>query len=147
MRSGNIRRQRRFEFDQRTYGLLATVHKALEGASASHDLTWGVDASWTRTEQLRDGVQTNLSTGASSSTMLPDVFPVRDFPISETTRIGLFAQDEMRLADGRLSLVPGLRVDWYRLDPRADAIFVEDNPGMAVSGLDASQVSPKFGVI
>lgn len=146
-RSGNIRRQRRFEFDQRTYGLLATVHKALEGASASHDLTWGVDVSWTRTEQLRDGVQTHLTTGASSSTMLPDVFPVRDFPISETTRIGLFAQDEMRLADGRLSLVPGLRVDWYRLDPRADAIFVEDNPGMAVSGLDASQVSPKFGVI
>jgi hemoglobin/transferrin/lactoferrin receptor protein len=146
-RTGDIRRQRVFEFDQRTYGLQATFHKALAGASVSHDLTYGIDGAWTRTAQLRDGVQTDLATGASSSTILPDVFPVRDFPLSDTTEIGLFVQDEMRLADGRLSLVPGLRVDYYRLDPEVDAIFAEDNPGVPVSGLDDTSVSPKLGAI
>ncbi len=147
LRTGNIRRQRRFEFDQRVYGLQATFHKALEGGSIAHDLTYGLDVAWTRTEQLRNGVQTNLDTGASSSTILPDMFPVRDFPVSETTEVGLFVQDEVRLADGRLSLVPGLRVDFYRLEPEIDAIFADDNPGVAVAGLDDTSVSPKFGAI
>jgi len=147
LHTGNIRRQRRFDFDQRVYGLQATFHKALVGGSVSHDLTYGIDGAWTRTAQLRDGVQTDLNTGQSSSTILPDVFPVRDFPLSDTTEVGLFVQDEMRLADGRLSLVPGLRVDYYRLDPEVDAIFAEDNPGVPVSGLDDTSVSPKFGAI
>jgi len=147
LRTGNIRRQRRFEFDQRVYGVLATLHKALGGGNIAHDLTYGLDASWTRTEQLRDGVQTNLNTGVSSSTILPDVFPVRDFPLSDTTKVGVFVQDEMRLADGRLSLVPGLRIDYYKLEPEIDPIFAADNPGVPVSSLGQTRVSPKFGAI
>ncbi|AKC86157.1 TonB-dependent hemoglobin/transferrin/lactoferrin family receptor [Pseudoxanthomonas suwonensis] len=147
LRTGNIRRQRRFEFDQHVYGLQAIFHKALSGGSVSHDFTYGLDAARTRTEQLRNGVQTNLNTGVSSSTILPDVFPVRDFPLSDTAEVGLFVQDEMRLADGRLSLVPGLRVDVYRLEPEIDPIFAGDNPGVPVSDLDDTAVSPKFGAI
>ena len=129
------------------YGLQATLHKVMEGGSVVHDLTYGLDAAWTRTEQLRNALQTNLNTGATSSTIPPDAFPVRDFPLSDTTEVGVFVQDEMRLADGRLSLVPGLRVDWYRLEPEVDPIFADDNPGVPVAGLDDTSVSPKFGAI
>ncbi|WP_163047492.1 TonB-dependent receptor domain-containing protein, partial [Acinetobacter nosocomialis] len=69
------------------------------------------------------------------NTVLPDTFPVRDFPISKTTELGLYAQDEMRFADGRLSLVPGVRVDRYELKPEVDGIFAEDNPTTAVAQL------------
>jgi hemoglobin/transferrin/lactoferrin receptor protein len=82
-----------------------------------------------------------------STTILPDAFPVRDFPISKTTELGLYAQDEMRLADGKLSLVPGVRVDRYELKPEVDSIFAEDNPGVAVSELKKTSVSPKFGLV
>ena len=147
LRTGNIRRQREFLFDQQVQGLQANFHKGLTTGSVTHEFTYGLDAAWTRTEQLRNGVQTNLNTGVSSSTILPDVFPVRDFPNSDTIEIGVYVQDEMRLVDGHLSLIPGLRVDYYQLKPDVDAIFAADNPGVPVSDLDDTSVSPKFGAI
>ncbi|MCW4454150.1 TonB-dependent hemoglobin/transferrin/lactoferrin family receptor [Flavobacterium sp. MXW15] len=139
-------RHREFNFDQRVYGLQATFHKDLAGGSVEHALTYGFDGAWTETRQKRDGYQV-LANGSTSTTILPDAFPVRDFPISKTTELGLYVQDEMRFADGRLSLVPGLRVDHYELRPEVDAIFAGDNPGVAVADLTETSVSPKLGLV
>src|SRR5690606_32515912 len=54
---------------------------------------------------------------------------------------------EMSFADGRVTLVPGLRVDHYRLEPEVDPIFAADNPGVAVDALSETSVSPKLGVV
>ncbi|MEZ0472753.1 TonB-dependent hemoglobin/transferrin/lactoferrin family receptor [Luteimonas salinilitoris] len=140
------RRQRSFNFDQRVYGLQANFHKAFAGA-AQHDLTWGLDLARTETRQKRDGMVTNLITGDTTNRMLPDVFPVRDFPISETTTAALYVQDEIAFAGGAFRLVPALRVDHYELKPEVDGIFAEDNPGVAVSDLTETQVSPKLGAV
>ena len=75
--------------------------------SARHDLTWGIDASRTGNRQKRDGMVTSLLTGGTSNAMLPDVFPVRDFPVSATTTWALYAQDEIAFGnDGAFRLVP-----------------------------------------
>lgn len=140
------RREREFNFDQRVYGLQAMFHKALQTGTVAHDLTYGVEGTWTRTQQKRDGFQVNAR-GQVSNILSPDTFPVRDFPISKTTELGLYVQDEMRLADGRLSLVPGVRVDHYELRPQLDGIFATDNPGVAVSDLTKTSVSPKLGMV
>jgi hemoglobin/transferrin/lactoferrin receptor protein len=145
-RANRTTRHREFNFDQRVYGLQVVFHKALETGAVAHALTYGVDGAWTETRQKRDGYQV-LANGAISTTILPDAFPVRDFPISKTTELGLYAQDEMRFADGRFSLVPGVRVDHYELRPEVDGIFSADNPGMAVSGLTKTSVSPKLGMV
>ncbi|WNH50910.1 TonB-dependent hemoglobin/transferrin/lactoferrin family receptor [Stenotrophomonas oahuensis] len=145
-RSNRTSRHREFNFDQRVYGLQAVFHKGLETGSVSHELTYGLEGTWTETRQKRDGYQV-LANGQISTTILPDAFPVRDFPISKTTELGLYVQDEMRFADGRLSLVPGVRVDHYELRPDVDAIFAADNPGMAVSDLTKTSVSPKLGMV
>ncbi len=145
-RSNRTSRHREFNFDQRVYGLQAVFHKGLETGSVSHELTYGLEGTWTETRQKRDGYQV-LANGQTSTTILPDAFPVRDFPITKTTELGLYVQDEMRFADGRLSLVPGLRVDHYELRPDVDAIFAGDNPGMAVSDLTKTSVSPKLGMV
>ncbi|WP_258224232.1 TonB-dependent receptor, partial [Stenotrophomonas sp. HMWF003] len=140
------RREREFNFDQRVYGLQAVFHKGLQTGSVDHALTYGLEGTWTDTHQKRDGFQVNAR-GQVNTTILPDTFPVRDFPISKTTELGLYVQDEMRFADGRLSLVPGVRVDHYELRPETDGIFATDNPGVAVSDLTKTSVSPKLGLV
>jgi len=139
-------RERAFNFDQRTYGLQANFRKAF-GASVRHDLIYGLDIARTETRQKRDGLRTFPLTGVSTPVMSPDTFPVRDFPISRTTTAALYVQDEIGFADGTFRLVPGLRVDHYRLDPRHDAIFDTDNPGLALADIRETAVSPKLGVV
>jgi hemoglobin/transferrin/lactoferrin receptor protein len=145
LRSNNTRRQLSHNFDQRTYGLQGVFHKGLETGAVAHEFTYGLDASVSDSREKRDGSSTNLANGLVSKMVGMEVFPVRDFPVSRTTKIGAYVQDEMRLADGRLSLIPGLRVDHYELDPTLDAIFAGDNPGVAVEGMNETSVSPKLG--
>lgn len=140
-------RTRAFTFDQTLDGMQLNARRALSGQHVRHDLAWGVEVTRIRTEQQRDGMRHFPLIGASTPVMLPDVFPVRDFPISTTTQAGVYLQDEMQWMDGRLRVVPALRVDYYRLRPRADAIFAEDNPGVAVVGLEDWHLSPKLGAV
>nr|WP_298124893.1 TonB-dependent hemoglobin/transferrin/lactoferrin family receptor [uncultured Pseudoxanthomonas sp.] len=139
-------REREFNFDQRTYGLQANFRKAF-GEAVRHDLVYGVDVARSETRQKRDGLRTFPLTGASTPVMLPDVFPVRDFPVSRTTTAALYVQDEIGFAEGAFRLVPGLRVDHYRLDPRHDAIFDADNPGVVLADIRETSVSPKLGMV
>ncbi|WP_024891469.1 TonB-dependent hemoglobin/transferrin/lactoferrin family receptor [Luteimonas huabeiensis] len=141
------RRERSFNFDQRTYGLQANFFKAFATGGAEHALSWGLDLARTDTRQKRDGRLTNLRTGQVTNRMLPDVFPVRDFPVSRTDTAALYVQDEIVFGDGALRLVPALRVDRYELKPEIDGIFAEDNPGLEVADLTKTQVSPKLGMV
>ncbi|WDJ85918.1 TonB-dependent hemoglobin/transferrin/lactoferrin family receptor [Xanthomonas campestris pv. incanae] len=147
LRGNNTRRHNEHHFDQRVYGLLVNAHKAIGTGTLRHDITYGLEGSWTHTREKRDGYSLNLANGAVSKLVGQDLFPVRDFPMSETTKLGVYAQDEMRLLDGRLSLIPGVRVDYFRLSPRVDDIFRQDNPGVATETIDEQQVSPKFGAV
>lgn len=147
LRGNNTRRHNEHHFDQRVYGLLVNAHKAIDTGTLRHDITYGLEGSWTDTREKRDGYSLNLANGAVSKLVGQDLFPVRDFPMSETTKLGVYAQDEMRLREGRLSLIPGVRVDYFRLSPRVDDIFRQDNPGVAAETIDEQQVSPKFGAV
>lgn len=140
-------RFRRFTFEQRVVGLEATARKDFSAAAIEHAITYGVDLSRTRTQEQRDGWQRDVTTGAVSNVVSPDTFPVRDFPTSDTTTAAVFVQDEMRLAGGRLSLIPALRMDHYKLEPRHDGVFAEDNPGIRPVALDHTSWSPKLGAI
>ena len=139
-------RLRSFNFDQRDVGLQANMFKAFGTGSVEHALTYGIDVSVDRVRQKRDGLVVDPG-GIASPVMPPDVFPVRDFPNSEMSNAALYVQDEMNFADGRVTLVPGLRVDHYRLKPEIDPIFAADNPGVAVDALSETSVSPKLGVV
>jgi hemoglobin/transferrin/lactoferrin receptor protein len=142
------RRAREFNFDQRLYGIEAMLGKDLRIGDATHALTYGFEVARTRTRQKRDGLATNLDTGASTPVIVPDSFPVRDFPNSETTTTALFVQDEIVFGDdGAFRLVPALRVDRYALRPEPDAIFAADNPGVALVDLTETRMSPKLGMV
>jgi len=139
-------REREFDFDQRTYGLQANFRRGF-GNGVRHELAYGIDLSRAETRQKRDGLRTFPLTGVGTPVMLPDVFPVRDFPVSRTTTAALYVQDEISFAEGVFRLVPGLRVDHYRLDPEQDAIFAGDNPGVVLADIRETSVSPKLGMV
>ena len=142
--------EQEFEFSQRATGLALQFDKGFDGAAMSHLLTYGLDLSHVRTEQKRDARVRNLTTGATLTSLAGDSFPLRDFPIGETDTVGVFAQDEVRgLAGGRLTLIPGLRYDWRRLDPKVDALAQQSltaNGKEAVEQTDGA-FSPKLGAL
>lgn len=140
-------RYRRFTFDQRVFGAEAIAHKDIKSGDFEQAITYGVDLSRTRTEEERNGYQRDVTTGQITNVVVPDVFPVRDFPVSDTTNAALFGEDELRLFDGRLSLIPSLRMDYYKLDPKPDAMFTGANPGLVATGLSDTSWSPKLGAI
>jgi hemoglobin/transferrin/lactoferrin receptor protein len=147
VRINPTRRNREFNFDQRLYGAEATLHKTFATGNVDHTLTYGLDLTHTEFRQKRDGRSTNLTTGAVTSNISPDAFPVRDFPITTTRQAAVYAQDEIVFSGGGFRLVPGVRVDYYKLDPEVDAIYAGDNPGIAVTGLTETSVSPKLGMV
>jgi hemoglobin/transferrin/lactoferrin receptor protein len=138
-------RQREFTFDQREAGGEVTFFSDFDAGATHHTLAYGLEYVETRTAQLRTGSQTNLTTGVTSGTILPDVFPVRDFPLTTTKQASGFVQDEVRI--GAWTVTPGLRFDDYSLRPRVDAIFSEDNPAFEPARIDERNVSPKLGVM
>lgn len=138
-----VRRERRFDFEQHELAF----EMGAEAALGIGRLQYGLQASQQRIEQLRDGRAINGLTGAVTSTISPDAFPVRDFPRSRTRELGAYAQLDLRYLDDRLRLVPALRYDRYQLTPTLDPIFAEDNPGIVPVGLAASRFSPKLGLL
>jgi hemoglobin/transferrin/lactoferrin receptor protein len=139
------RRDRVFRYGQRSHGLGIEAQWRGRWGGVEHWQVFGVDIARHRHQGLRDGVETNLATGASTNVVLGEVLPVRDFPTSRTTELGLFWQDEMRFGDG-WALVPGLRWERYRLDPRNDATWAADNPGTRPLALGNSAFTPKLGL-
>jgi len=107
-------------------------------------LGWGVVIDRSELQEARDGMETTLTTGATTNVLLGEVMPVRDFPNSEVTEIGAYVHDEISF--GRWAVIPALRIDWYDLNAKADAIYREDNPAAAPVDVDEFELSPKLGV-
>lgn len=140
-------RDRTFSFEQKALGADVLARKGFSTGGAEHLLTYGVELLTTDTEQLRTGLQTTRATGAITTNISPDDFPVRDFPNTTTDQYAFYAQDQLALAGGALELTPGVRVDYYKLKPDVDAIFLADNPGVPVTDLEETSVSPKLGAV
>jgi len=138
--------ERGFRLEDQTLGVEFTAVQAIAAGAVEHTLVFGVEAADSRIEERRDGQQTNLSNGSVTNVILGESFPLRDFPITDVTRIGAFVQDEMQFGQSGWTLIPALRVDYYELDPRADAMYREDNPTTEAVGLDDTAVAPKLGV-
>ena len=139
---------RRFMFDGHVIGAEFGAVKDLEAGRWTHDIVYGVELSALRMEELRDATVTNLDTGETSSTIpsIGESYPLRDFPVTDVVQVGLYAQDEIRLADGTWSVIPALRVDYYDLTPDPDPVWESSNPQATAVGLTDTSVSPKFGV-
>jgi hemoglobin/transferrin/lactoferrin receptor protein len=145
-RSPALELEREFRLEERTVGFELTALREIAGRSLEHDLVYGLEASFSSIEELRDGLQTSLDSGATTPTILGETFPLRDFPLTDVAEVGVFLQDEIRPAEGAWSIIPALRVDYYRLDSQADRLYREDNPNVPAVDLDELSLAPKLGL-
>lgn len=139
--------ERRFDYAQDHTGIEGFAQRDAEWGGTRHRI--GVGGEWLRSDisELRDGLQTSLTTGSSTNFILGENMPVRDFPESRTVETGVWLQDEIAFADGRWQVTPALRWDAYDLDPQPDPVWREDNPDAAVVAVDESRVTPRLGVL
>ncbi|MFC5371492.1 TonB-dependent hemoglobin/transferrin/lactoferrin family receptor [Brevundimonas faecalis] len=131
-RTPAVDRTRDVTFDNSIWGLSAQGSKSFGGETLRHRVTIGGDWSRTNQEGIRNGTVPPMG----------EPFPARPFPKTEFSLAGLFVQDEISMLNGRLSIIPALRYDWYELTPKKDALF----PAPA-EGQSDSHLSPKIGAI
>ena len=62
-RSPAVQLDRSFDFDESTLGLEFTALKSLRPGATTHDLVYGFEATRTRIDELRDGLQTDAAHG------------------------------------------------------------------------------------
>jgi len=138
-------RAREFTYEQRSRGLELVAQARSQWGDMAHWQVFGIDLTRHVHEGLRTGAQINLNSGQSTNVVLGEVFPVRDFPHSDVQELGVFWQDEIAFAP-RWTVVPGLRWERYALDSKADSIWLQDNPQIALADLDNTQWTPKLGL-
>lgn len=125
-------RERLNTFENEVFGAVAEARSEFATGGAHHVLAFGGDVSWTRQEGLRDGVEPPFG----------EVFPTRAFPATDFMLGGAFLADEIALLDGRVTIFPALRFDFYELDPTDDPLL----PAFVGAGQSDNRLSPKIGV-
>jgi hemoglobin/transferrin/lactoferrin receptor protein len=130
-RSTAADRTRDATFDNEVWGAALELHSEAVLGGITNKFVWGGDASITRQEGVRGG------------TIPPagETFPTRAFPNTDYTLAGAYVQDE--IAVGPVTFYPAVRFDYYKLEPKKDALYTANVP----AGQSDSHVSPKIGVV
>lgn len=115
--------------------------KGFDFGGFSHALTYGSTLDITWTERLSEGTRT--TSGGTTSVISGETYPNKKFPDTTTTTFGLYAQDVASIGAWRIT--PALRLDYWKLDPDIDALFLASGQ-TAVSKQDELSLSPKLGV-
>jgi len=138
---------RRFEFSQDMTGLGADLESEWIVFGRSHRLGYGFE--YTRSEVLekRDGLETNRVTGQSTRIIIGEVFPLRDFPRSRVSELGVYLHDEIELWRGGPTLSPGIRYEHYDLSVLDDPLFEASFPNAVTTELSTAHWLPKLGLV
>lgn len=117
--------ERNFKLRERGYGGEARTRWNFVTGPLEHVLVSGVEWDDSRLTESRTGLSTDRVTGIASTTLLGERFPLRDMPVSDSTEVGVYGQDEIIL--GRVSIVPALRWDHFDLNAKTDSIFTDQS--------------------
>lgn len=139
---GRYTQWRKDDFTQDIFGGELQATKGFDWGAVNHALTYGVTAEFTKTERLSEGTRTR-SDGTVETTFGGDTYPQKKFPDTKTTAIGVYAQDVATL--GALRLIPALRLDYWRLDPTIDGLFLNSHQTSVHEQSEVS-LSPKLGL-
>jgi hemoglobin/transferrin/lactoferrin receptor protein len=109
--------------------------------NGQNTMEWAGD---TWTNHLTIGSQTTYQTRVADAFFNNgDPFPVTFHPEGTDLKTGIFAQNEF-VWDERLSIIPGVRLDWHRLSPDGNVVDPEGNPA---TDTDDTAFSPKIAAL
>lgn len=109
---------------------------------SNHLLTYGFQGDHTKSDYSRVTTTHNLRTNAISTTRGGGV----NFSGAKTTRYDLFAQDEMKFMDGKLSFIPGIRWANYKINPQIDSDY-NVITGKEPKKIDSSKLIPQLSIV
>lgn len=132
------------DFTDRIYGANLQLQSSFATGTVNHLLTYGLEYSQQKNTRPREREQINRVTGERTRNLIPENFPTKDFPDSDTTRFALFLQDEISF--GNISIIPGLRLDFYSLTATADEDFLR-NLSPPPANFSSSNLSPRFAIL
>lgn len=136
---------RYFNFDQQIHGAELNLQKNSDWGNTSHKLGFGLEYRNRETAEYRDGLSTSMTSGLSTNVILGEQFPLRDFPLSQSSEWGAYVEDVASF--GNWSLIGAVRLDRYELTPANDPMYAEDYPFAELVSITESDVSPKLGLI
>jgi hemoglobin/transferrin/lactoferrin receptor protein len=125
-------RTRDNRFDNKVTGINGQLALKFVTGAIGHRVLIGGDFSRTRQTGLRDGTVPPFG----------ETFPTKAFPDTDYDQGGIFIQDSIDVADGRLLLYPSLRLDHYRLRAENDPLFPAQ-----IAGQSGERLSPKLGAV
>lgn len=134
------------DFLDRIYGASLQLQSSFNTGDIGHSLIYGLDISSQRNERPKQREQINRVTGERTQNFIPDNFPSKDFPDSDTDRFGIFLQDEIRIGNSNVSIIPGIRFDSYNLSATADEDFLR-NGSPPPANFSSSNISPRLGIV
>lgn len=117
-------------YTTRVVGLSTLLESTLRGGDVAQRLSYGLDWSRADVTGIRDG----------SVPPFGETFPAKPFPDTRYTLFGAFVQDEIETES--LSIIPGLRIDRYKLEPSSGGYV-----GGAVATLSDHALTPRLGVV
>lgn len=134
------------KFSQDIVGFDLQLESRGEALGSQHRFVYGLNVDLARTSRLRDRTEINYTAGTVTKTIAGESFPSKVFPDTDTLLGGVYLQDVITWPESRLSIIPGVRVDHYRMTPNPDRAFTINNP-QPVADVSASAVSPKLGAV
>ena len=138
--------QRGFDYRQDVTGLGVDVQHDTRAFGLDHRLGSGIELQSGRIEQQRDGLRINLTNGTQTNIILNEIFPRRDFPITDTLNAGVYLNDEIRLPGMPLVIIPGVRYDFQRLNSRNDVILENGSAAIPTVDQDHDRVTANLGL-
>ena len=128
----NIAQYSRYE--QKTIGFLSNASKKIVIDDVNHTLGFGIDVE--STNSLRTVHEYRLQNGEVDRDLHSSKFPEND-----TLRAGIFINNVIEL--GKLTLTPGLRFDYYDMDPSN----ADGESATLFKAIDEHQLSPSLGAV
>ncbi len=134
------------DFLDRIYGANLQLQSNFNTGDLRHSLIYGAEISSQRNERPRQREQINRVTGERTQNFIPENFPTKDFPDSDTSRFALFLQDEIVIGNSNVSVIPGIRFDSYSLTATADEDFLR-NGSPSPTNFSSSNISPRVSIV
>ena len=143
----DIRREEQNSFKQGIVGGELQLESNFSTGDIDHRLVYGLEVFNTRTERLRDNTIFNLTTRSESKFVIGEEFPNKTFPDTDTLQLGVYVQDEIEIADGRLTIIPGIRFNYYSFNADEDDDFARINVNnYTVEDFSESAFTPRLGL-
>lgn len=141
------------KLQQTSYGINGSASKEATIGGLDHEFRFGGELYWTKTHQYSAGIDNcpdvdwttiPMPFGPQSCRMLHS--NSSDMADVNGVTFGAFVEDDIKFFDDRLTITPGVRMDWYSYDPKSTAAY-EASPNYDPSYLQKSDdfgISPKL---